>query len=367
MGGYDFSLLIGSLLGGLVIFPFAAAVLRYAVLGHEGSKRQKIYFIFIIALLAVGMAGFGEGADGFVSRTLNAPDLANVIGYGLAALVVSGFVSTRQEASPEGRTTVGPVARFFALLFVLPISAIGSINLIGGGYTALTYDEAAQNRSYVREQLLGGRMVEIWRLIEERSPADFQDIVEELALALEEGKTGEEVFALMNVKLADLRAVLSEYSDFLTDDERKQIIRTSLDMLKRVQEDPAICANVAETGGTNLPPKILEAIEREKLASHVAIFGGLLNARYRANSGNSAHTAWNIAPTSANYAALGEEIDRLGVNHEAVKAALSGDTSHPGYCEGHIGFSEGLLKLGGQAGQAVRWETTKHMLPSVTQ
>lgn len=367
MTEYDLWVMGGAFLGGLVIFPLVAAVFRYAFLGHEGSKPQKIYSVFIVALVAVGIAGFGEGTDGFVNRALNAPDLVNVIGYGFAALVVAGFFSTRQEVAPEGRTTIGLVARFFALLFVLPIGAIGSINLIGGGYTALTYDEAAQNRGYVREQLLGGNMGETWHLLEERSPADFQGIVERLTVALEEGKTGEEAVALMNVELADLRAVLSEYSDFLTDDERKQIIRTSLDMLKRVKDDPVVCANVAATGGKDLPPNAAKAIEREKLASHVAIFGGLLNARDRAQAGGSEGTAWTTPPTSANYATLGEGIDRLGVKREALNAALSGDTSHRGYCAGNIGFSEGVLNLGGQAGKAVRWETTKFMLSGLTQ
>lgn len=367
MAEHDLAVLVGAFVGGLVIFPLVAAVFRYAVLGHEGSKLQKIYFVFIVALVAVGIAGFGEGTDGFVNRALNAPDLASIIGSGLAALAVAGFVSTRQEVAPEGRTTIGPVARFFALLFALPIGVFGSINLIGGGYTALTYDEAAQIRGSIREQLLGSKMVETWHLIEERSPANFQGIVERLAVAIEEGKTGKEAFALMNAELAGLRTMLLEYSDFLTDDERKQIIGTSLDMLKRVKEDPVLCANVAATGGKDLPPKVAEAIEREKLASYVAVFGGLLNAQDRAQTGDSEDTAWTTPPTPAHYVALGEEIDRLGVNREALNAALSGDTSHPGYCAGNIGFSEGVLKLGGQAGEAVRWETTKFMLSFVIQ
>ena len=367
MAEYDLGIMVGAFVGGLVIFPLVAAVLRYAVLGHEGSKLQKIYFVFIVALVSVGIAGFGDGTDGFVNRALNAPDLASIIGSGLAALAVAGFVSTLQEVAPEGRTTIGPVARFFALLFALPIVVFGSINLIGGGYTALTYDEAAQNRNYVQEKLIGGEMADMWRLVEERSPAEFQDIVERLTVAIQGVQSEAEAFALLSVELADFRVMLSQYSDFLTDDERKRIIVTSLDLLKRVEGDLELCVVVATTGGQHLPPKVSETINREMLAASVAILDGLLSARDRAKTAVSSQTAWTTPPTPANYVALGEEIDRLGVKREALNAALSGDTSHPGYCVGNIGFSEGVLKLGGQAGEAVRWETTKFMLSFVIQ
>lgn len=365
MATHNFWLTIGAFLGGLIILPLVGSVFRYAFLGHEGTKVQKIYFLFIATVVAIGVAGFGDGVGDFMKRTLNTPDFTFVIGYGLAGLAVAGLISRKAEVSPEIRTTVGVVARFVALLFALPIGALALINLAGGGYRAFTHDQPFHDREYVKAKILGGEMAEMWRLVDERAPSDFQGMLDRLTLALGEAETEAEVVALLNVELARLRGALSEYSDYLADDERKKIIGTSLDLLKRVRDDPALCVAVAVTGGQNLPPEILQIVKREMLAASVAVFDGLLNARERAKIGGSGQAAWTTPPTDANYATLGQEIVRLGVTPEALNAAVMGDTSHPFFCEGSIGFSEGLLKLEGQAGAAVRWEMTKFMLSGV--
>ena len=97
----------------------------------------------------------------------------------------------------------------------------------------------------------------------------------------------------------------------------------------------------------------------------MAVVDGLLNARDRAKAVTSGEIASTMSPTDADYATLGQEIVGLGVTPEALNAAVMGETGHPGYCKGSIGFSEGLLKLEGQAGRAVRWEVTKFMLSGV--
>lgn len=365
MAVYDIGVMAGAFLGGLIILPLLSAVFRYAFLGHEGSKVQKTYFIFIASVVAVGIAGFGDGTDGFVNRALNTPDLAFVIGYGFAGLAVAGFISRKDEVSSEVRTTIGSVARFFALLCALPIGALAVINLVGGGYTALTYDEASHRRDYVKKTMLEGDMAVIWQLIEERAPSELQGIVERLAVALEGADNEAEVLALLNVELAGLRVTLSNHSDFLSDEERKRIIDTALDLLKRVKDDPALCVAVAATGGQNLPPQVIELVKPEILGASLAVVDGLLNARDRAKAVTSGEIASTMSPTDADYATLGQEIVGLGVTPEALNAAVMGETGHPGYCKGSIGFSEGLLKLEGQAGRAVRWEVTKFMLSGV--
>jgi hypothetical protein len=365
MAEYDIGVMAGAFFGGLIILPLLSAVFRYAFLGHEGSKVQKFHFIFIAAFVAIGIAGLGDGADGFVNRALNTPDLAFVIGYGFAGLAVAGFISKKAEVSSEFRTTIGAVARFFSLLFALPIGVLALMNLVGGGYTAFTYDKASHERDYVKEKMLEGDMSEMWQLIEERAPSELKGIVERLTVALQGADNEAEVLASLNFELAGLRLGLSKHYDFLSDDERKKIIDTGLGLLKKVKDDAAICVDVAETGGQNLPPQVTEFIKPELLAASIAVVDGLLNARDRAIAGKSDETASTTPPTDADYAALGQAIVGLGVTPEALNAAIMGDTSHPGYCEGSIGFSEGLLKLEGQAGKAVRWEVTKFMVSGV--
>ena len=148
------------------------------------------------------------------------------------------------------------------------------------------------------------------------------------------------------------------YGSALTDEQRKEIIQTNLDMLRKFESKPKQCAIVAMTGGSGLTQEQLLTAKEELNRSLIVMTENLLDARQAAVAGAQVP----VPPTEDDYDQLFVGWDERGVSDGGLQALINSDTTHPDFCSATIAFSEAIVDLDGPAGKAVRFEFTQGML-----
>ena len=94
---YLASFSIGAFLGTYLF----SLLFRYALLGRSGTKLHSFGVVLLLGVVAVGMAAFGSGTDGFQNRITNSPDMVHVIAYPLSALIIGLLFWWRTDDTPS--------------------------------------------------------------------------------------------------------------------------------------------------------------------------------------------------------------------------------------------------------------------------
>jgi hypothetical protein len=326
--------------------------------------------VFLTGLVAVGLSAFGHGTDGFANRITNIPDMSLAIGFGLATLIVALFVSLNsKEPTTKVQAKTGiAVSRVAALVIVVPMILIGIGNLAGSAYSLAVYGPPSEqglgvSRAEMRQIMLDGEMAPFWRVVDEKVPDDMTEIIEGLFAHEDEYRTVEDGRKQLNNELVNYRVSLAAYGSALTDEQRKEIIRTNIDMLRKFKSKPKQCADVAMTGGTGLTQAQILTAKDELNRSLIVMTENLLDARQTAAAGAEVP----VPPTEDDYGLLFVDLSKRGMSDGELQALLNLDAAHPDFCSAIIGYMEAIAELEGPAGEAVRFEVTQAMLTAAPQ
>lgn len=366
MFGYDPAYITGIAIGGVLGIYLFSVLFRYALLGPSGTKLQQTCVVLLTGIVSIGFYSFGEGTDGFVNRITNVPDIPQTIGYSLSALIVGMFVWLRagnRPAPPEASTTGGNVGRAIALVVVIPMILIGLGN-IGGSIYSLAVNGPppgpglGASRAELRTIMLNGDMAPFWQVVNERAPHELDYIIERMFAQESEMRSVEQVRQMLTQEVVNYRVSLSTYASALSDQQRIRFLQTTFDMLRAFEGRPAMCLDLAMTGGQNLTQEQLLLAQDHLNRSMVVMTESLLDARQAAASG----TLVPIPATEQDYGALIQLLYERGVPEDQLQALLNEDTAHPLFCTAQITFLDALIDLKGASGEAVRSEVTQAML-----
>lgn len=366
MFGYDPYYVGGVVIGGVVGIYLFSVLFRYALLGRSGTKLQKMWVVLLTGIVAVGFSAFGDGTNGFVNRITNPPDMVQAVSYSLSALLVAFFVWWRMDdtpPAPEPLKTRGIVGRAIALVFVIPMILIGFGNIAGNLYSLAVNGPPpgtglGVSRAEMREIMLNGNMAQFWRVVDDRVPADLTYVIDRMFARENEIRNPEQGIRVLNEELMRFRISLSTYGPAMTDDQRKELLQANVELLREFEDRPALCAEVATTGGQELSQEELLGAQTALNNSMIVMTENLLKAKESATAGASVPKP----PTDEDYGQLVAELMESGMTEEELQALINEDPSHPDYCTANIQFLEGAIVMRGAAGSAVRFDLSQQML-----
>lgn len=356
----------GAVIGGVIGIYLFSVLFRYALLGRSCTKLQQMWVVLLTGIVAIGFSAFGDGTDGFVNRITNAPNMAQIVAYSLSALVVAIFVWWRTDDTPPPPKALkkdGIVGRAIALVFVIPMILIGLGN-IGGSVYSLAVNGPQPgpglgvSRTEMRETMLNGDLAPFWRLVNERAPQDMDNIIERMFAREDEMRNVEQGQQILNQELVNYRVSLATYASALNDEQRKDILQTTLDMMRAFEDRPALCLDLAMTGGQNMTQEQLLSAQDLLNRNLIVMTESLLDARQAAASGTSVPRP----PTEQDYGALVQMLYDRGVPEDQLHALFNEDASHPQFCQAQIAFLDAVIDLEGASGEAVRSEVSQAML-----
>ncbi len=352
---------------GAVIGTYVFSVLfRNALLGRTGTKSQQIWVVLLTGIVAIGFSSFGDGTDGFVNRITNPPKMVESVSYAVSALLVALFVSWRTEDTaslPETKTMGSIVGRGIALVLVIPMIFIGLGNIGGNAYSLVVYGPwpgpgLGVSRVEFRNIMLNGDMAPFWQVVNERAPQDLDFIIERMFAKEGEIQDVEQGRQILVQELVNYRLSLAMYASALSDQQRKDILSTTLDLVRAFEDRPELCIDVLMTGGQNLTQEQLLPAKDILNRSLTVMTESLLDARQAAGGGALVPTP----PTEQDYAALVQILLERGVPEDQIQALTNEDTLHPQFCQAQIAFTEALLDLEGASGEAIRFEISQAAL-----
>ena len=366
MFGFNSYYVGGAVIGGVIGIYLFFVLFRYALLGRSGTKLQQIWIVLLTGSVAIGFSAFGDGTDGFVNRITNAPNIVQSIAYSLSALLVAFYVWWRTDDTPpppETKTTGSIVGRAIALVFVIPMILIGLGNIGGSIYNVAVNGPPPGSglgvtRAEMRDIMLNGDMAPFWQVVNERAPQDMDYIIERMFAQEGEMHNVEQGRQILNQELKNYRVSLATYASALNDQQRKDILQTSFDMLRAFEDRPALCLDLAMTGGENMTQEQLLSAQSLLNRNMIVMTQSLLDARQAAAGG----TLVPRPPTEQDYAALLQLLYARGVLEDQVQALFNEDASHPQFCQAQIAFLDAVIDLEGASGEAVRFEVSQAML-----
>lgn len=366
MFGYDPYYLGGAVIGGVFGIYLFSVLFRYALLGPSGTKIQQMWIVLLTGIVAIGFSAFGEGADGFLNRITNPPNPVQIFAYSFSALLVAFFVWWRVKDTPTATATpkkASLLGRAIAIVFVIPIMAVGFGN-IGGNIYSLAVAEPelklkqSASRAEMRNIMLTGDLAPFWQVVNERAPEDMNFIIERI-FAQESGMhTVDQGRQVLTDEVVQYRVSLALYASALDDQQRKNILQTNLEMLRAFEDRPHLCLDLAMTGGRNLTQAELLSARDLLNRNLVVMTESLLDARQQATKGTSVP----IPPNEQDYAALVRLLYDRGLSEDQMQALFNEDSSHPQFCQIQISFLDALIDLGGTSGEAIRGEILSAML-----
>ena len=125
---------LGALTGAYIF----SVLFRYALLGTRGTKLQQFWVITLMGVSAIGVGAVGAGEGSFGDRIGHPPDFGLLVIQPLAALVVGLIVllqrddvediAERQRAKGAVERALGVAGRSIALIVVVPLIVIGTLN-----------------------------------------------------------------------------------------------------------------------------------------------------------------------------------------------------------------------------------------------
>ncbi len=369
MFGYGPYYVGGSIFGGIIGIYLFSLLFRYAILGPSRAKLHQLWVVLLTGIVAIGFSAFGDGTDGISSRITNLPNLVQIISYSISAFLVGIFVWLNNEntpPAPEFPQKRGIVGRAIALMFVIPITLIGLGN-IGGSIYSLSVDGPPSgpglgvSRAEMRDIMLNGDLAPFWRVVDGRAPADLDYIIEQMFAQEGEIRSVDQGRQILSQELVNYRLSLAIYASALNDTQRKQIIQSSLDLLSAYEDRPALCLELAMTGGKNMTQEQLLSAQDLMNQNLIVMTVNLLDARTAASEGAS----FPKPPTEEDYGLLVQILIDREMPGDQLQALFSQDTSHPQFCQFQIGFLQAVLDLEGLSGEAVRFEVGQAMLTAV--
>lgn len=369
--GYDPIYIAGIALGGIVGIYLFSILFRYALLGRSGTKLQQTWVVLLTGIVAIGFSAFGDGTNGFVNRITNTPDIPMVIGYSVSALIVGFFIYLRVDERappPEKKTTGSIVGRAVALVFVIPMILIGLGNIGGSVYGLAVHGLPpgpgwGTTRAEFRDIMLNGDLAPFWRVVDERAPADLDHIIERLFAQEDDIRSEEQARQMLAREVVTFRVSLATYAAALTDMQRKEILQSSLDLLRAFEDQPALCVDIAMTGGQKMTQEQLRMGGDLLNRNMIVTTENLLDARQAATGGASLPKP----PTEQDYGMLVQLLYERGVPEDQLQALFNEDMTHPQFCQAQIAFLGALIDLEGASGDAVRFEVSQAMLVATPQ
>lgn len=366
MFGYDPFYIAGIAIGGVLGIYLFSILFRYALLGRSGNKFQQMWVVLLTGIVAIGFSAFGDGTDGFVNRITNTPDMPMVIGYSLSALVVAFFIFRRTDDTqslPDKKTTGSVFGRAVALVFVIPMILIGLGNIGGSAYSLAVNGPPpgpglGVSRAELREIMLNGDLAPFWRVVDERAPTDMDYIIERLFAQEGEMRSVEQVRQMLTQEVINYRVSLATYAAALSDMQRKEIMQSSLDMLRAYENQPELCVDIAMTGGQNMTQEQLRMGGDLLNRNMIVMTENLLDARQAAASGVSVPRP----PTEQDYGVLVQLLYERGLPEDQLLALFNEESTHPQFCQAQIAFLDAVIDLEGASGEAVRSEVSQAML-----
>lgn len=356
----------GAVIGGIFGIYLFSVLFCFALLGRSGNKLQQMWVVLLTGIVAIGFSAFGDGADGFVNRITNAPNMVQIVAYSLSALIVALLVWWRTDDTqppPEAPKKGGNVGRAVALIFVLPMILIGVGN-IGGSVYSLAVNGPPPgpglgvSRAEMRDIMLNGNLAPFWRVVDERAPQDMDYIIERMFSQEGDMRNVEQGREILNRELVNYRVSLAMYASALNDAQRKNILQTTVDMMRAFEDRPALCLDLVVTGGQNMTQEQLLSAQNLLNRNLIVVTESLLDARQAAASGTSVPRP----PTEQDYGALVQLLYQKGVPDDQLQALFNEDTSHPLYCHAQIAFLDAVIAIKGASGEAVRSEVSQSML-----
>lgn len=356
----------GAFIGGIIGIYLFSALFRYALLGRSGTILQQMWVVLLTGIVAIGFSAFGDGTDGFLNRITNAPNMVQIIVYSLSALVVAVSVWWRTDDAPpppDAPKRGGIVGRAIALVFVIPMILIGLGN-IGGSVYSLAVNAPPPgsglgvSRAEMREIMLNGDLAPFWRMVNERAPQDMDHIIERMFAQEVDIRNVQQGQQILNSELVNYRVSLATYASALKDQQRKDILHATLEMMRAFEDRPALCLDLVMTGGQNMTQEELLSAQELLNRNLIVMTESLLDVRQAAASGASVPRP----PTDQGYGELLELLYERGVPGDQLQALFNEDASHPQFCQAQIAFLDAVIDLEGASGKAVRSEVLKAML-----
>lgn len=366
MFGFNRYYVGGAVIGGFIGIYLFSVLFRYALLGRSGTKLQQMWVVLLTGIVAIGFSAFGDGTDGFVNRITNAPNIVQIVAYSLSALLVAFFIWWRTDDTlppPETKTTGSIVGRAIALVFVIPMILIGLGN-IGGSIYSLAVNGPPPgpglgvSRAEMRDIMLNGDLAPFWQVVNERAPKDMDYIIERMFAQEGEMRNVQQGRQFLNQELVNYRVSLAPYAPALNDEQRKDILQTTLDMMRAFEDRPALCLDLVMTGGQNMTQEQLLSAQDLLNRNMIVFTESLLDARKAAAGGTSVPQP----PTEQDYGALIQILYERGVPEDQLQALFNEDASHPQFCKAQIAFLDAVIDLEGASGEAVRSEVSQAML-----
>lgn len=366
MFGYDPYYVGGSIFGGIIGIYLFSLLFRYAILGPNGTKLHQIWVVLLTGIVAIGFSAFGDGTDGFTNRITNLPDMVQIISYSISALLVGFFIWLRNveaPAAPESSQKRGTIGRAIALMLVIPMTLIGLGN-IGGSIYNLAVDGPPPgpglgvSRAEMRDIMLNGDLAPFWRVVDARASTDMDYIIERMFAQEGDMRSVDQARQILSQELVKYRVSLATYASALNDTQRKEIMQSTLDLLSAYEDRPALCVDMAMTGGQNMTQEQLLSAQDLMNQNLIVMTKNLLDARTAASEGAAVPTP----PTEEDYGLLVQMLIDRGMPDDQLQALFNEDTSHPQFCQLQIDFLQAALDLEGSSGEAVRFEVGQAML-----
>jgi hypothetical protein len=366
MFGYDPYYVGGALIGGVIGIYLFSLLFRYAILGPNGTKLQQLWVVMLTGLVAIGFSAFGDGTDGFANRITNAPNMVQIVAYSSSALLVACFVWLRNDDAPPSPETPKKrriVGRSIALALVIPMTLIGLGNIGGSVYSFVVKGPPpglglGVSRAEMRNIMLNGDLAPFWRMVDKRAPTDMDYIIERIFAQEGDMRSLQHGRQILNRELVNYRVSLATYASALSDAQRKEILQSTLDMLRTYEDRPALCLDIAMTGGQNMTQEQLLSAQDLLNQNMIVTTENLLDARATASGGATVPTP----PTEEDYGVLVQMLIDRGTPEGQLQALFNEDIAHPEFCQAQIAFLQALIDMGGPSGEAVRFEVGQAML-----
>ena len=367
MFGYNFAHLLSASLGVAIILYPASVLFRYAIIGNRGKKSQFLWIILLTVAVIVGLNAFDGGIRALNEHSPFSPQRYKLItGLMAGAVVFLVVLILPYKSNPTKPVNSRSLGRILASVLVFFLALAGLWNLAGGTYSAIVHGPQPGSgwdisKAQMRDIMLNGQLADFWHEVDKIAPNDMDALIDRLYARKSEFGSREQTRKILWEEAVNFRLSLAAYGHAMTDGQRKELLKANIDVLRKFEDQPDLCIQVASNGGKSLTEEDLNIVISEYSQQLVSVVRNLLLARNAFENGVQTPNP----PSELDYMILVFGLSQAGMADDLLQALLKGDTTHKDYCSGIIAFMQEVHSMPGESGESIRFEMVQAMIAAV--
>lgn len=355
---YSSALFVLDSLAGIAILSF---LLRFALFGADASRRKRLWLVLVAGGLVFASVAFDTIGDDFANLIITSPDPRKVGGWAVSFVIAVAFVwwrSGKPLPAPRFSSRLRLVLRCCAVLLsiLLIVSylegvAVSAYRTFVKEAVSQTDTRSTMSRAKIREIMFNSAFGRFWKMLDQRAPDELDLVIESLFAQRETLRTRQEMSALIDQEMEHFHVSRFIYGAALSDKQRKNIIQMGTNLLKGLEDRPALCVDMIRTSGQSFSQQDLLSVQRAFNDLLIVRAESLLNAEQAATQ----NALVPVPATDADFDRLFEKLMAQGMSEEELMIYINQDTDHSDFCSIMITVSEEIVAMQGPSGKAIRF------------